>query len=143
MLRDLGTVASECESWGMPLLAMMYLRGDGVDTNDFQAASTLIRVATELGADIIKLDYPGDPDRFARMLEGVQAPVLVAGGAFNGDARTVMTHIHGAVSAGAAGVAVGRNVFQRLDNPRFLEALDHVMNQNGTVDEACAMVGEE
>jgi class I fructose-bisphosphate aldolase len=143
MLRDLGTVASACAAWGMPLLAMMYLRGPGVDPNDLQSASTLIRVAAELGADLIKLDYPGDPDLFARMLEGVDVPILVAGGAFNGDARTIMTHIHGAVTAGAAGVAIGRNVFQRLDNPGFIEALDHIMNQGGTVDTACAMVGEE
>ena len=141
MLRDLGTVASDCAAWGMPLLAMMYLRGDGVDANDPQSASTLIRVATELGADLIKLDYPGDPDLFAHMLEGVKVPILVAGGAFNGDARTVMTHIHGAVGAGAAGVAIGRNVFQRLDNPGFIEGVDHIMNHGGSVDEACAMVG--
>ena len=48
MLRDLGKVSRECEEWGMPLLAMMYVRGKNIKT-DFQNIKFAARVAGELG----------------------------------------------------------------------------------------------
>ena len=137
MLRDLGKVAGACERWGMPLLAMVYPRGAGIDERDPERNQTVARVAMELGADIIKLNYTGSKQTFADVLGGVNVPVLVAGGRFAGDPEKFLTDIRDAIDVGAAGVAVGRNVFQRLENLSFARALDQLIN--GQVDVAAAL----
>jgi len=80
MLADLGRIAVECMEWGMPLLAMMYPRGKKIE-NEYQVdyVSLAARVAAELGADIVKTVYTGDPDSFREVTRGCPAPVVVAG----------------------------------------------------------------
>ena len=61
MLADLGQVAKDCNEWGMPLLVMAYPRGPKIENSyDPQAVAHAARVATELGADIVKCSYTGD-----------------------------------------------------------------------------------
>ena len=71
MLKDLGRVAVECMEWGMPLLAMMYPRGRKI-TDEHQVGHVKLaaRVAAELGADIVKTVYTGDPDSFREVTMG-------------------------------------------------------------------------
>ena len=97
----------------------------------------LLRVPVELGADLIKVDYPGNREEFAEALASVPLPVLVAGGALSGDHRTILSNVADAVSAGAAGVAMGRNIFQRGGDGAFVHAIDAIMNEGGSLEEAC------
>ena len=67
MLQDLGNVAVECMEWGMPLLAMMYPRGKKIThENDVDQVKLAARVAAEVGADIVKTVYTGDPESFRK-----------------------------------------------------------------------------
>jgi len=74
----------------MPLLAMMYPRGRKID-NEHQVdyVSLAARVAAELGADIVKTVYTGDPDSFREVTRGCPAPVVVAGGSKTSDLSTL------------------------------------------------------
>ena len=112
MLSDLGMVAVECMEWGMPLLAMMYPRGKNIKTNnDLDQVKLAARVAAELGADIVKTVYTGDPESFREVTRGCPVPVVVAGGSKTDD-RTTLELIEGAMAGGAAGISIGRNAFQ-------------------------------
>ncbi|MHC5076895.1 MAG: 2-amino-3,7-dideoxy-D-threo-hept-6-ulosonate synthase [Planctomycetota bacterium] len=129
MLEDLGKVAIECMTWGMPLLAMMYPRGSTIaDEKDVAVVKHAARVGAELGADIIKCPYTGGPDTFREVVEGCMVPVVIAGGSKLSDKET-LGMIEGAMKAGAAGISMGRNVFQH-ENPTKL------------VKAACALVHE-
>ena len=56
MLSDLGRVSREAREWGMPLLAMMYPRGEKIkDEYDPQVIKHVSRLGAELGADIVKV----------------------------------------------------------------------------------------
>ncbi|MFO7962653.1 MAG: 2-amino-3,7-dideoxy-D-threo-hept-6-ulosonate synthase [Desulfobacterales bacterium] len=125
MLENLGRTAKECNRWGMPLLAMMYPRGEDIreDANTVKLAA---RVGAELGADIVKCPYTGSADSFAEVVTGCPVPVVIAGGTKMTDDETLKM-IEGAMKAGAAGLSIGRNVFQHTAPERFLKA-------------ACAMV---
>jgi class I fructose-bisphosphate aldolase len=46
------------------------------------------------------------------------------------------------IDAGGAGLAVGRNVFQREDPTRILDALEQVIYEEASVDTALAAAGE-
>lgn len=121
MLKDLGILAEKCDRWGMPLLAMMYVRdGTRESAYDSEKIRLAARVAAELGADIIKVNYTGTPECFASVVNGAAGrPVIIAGGPKMESEEELLSMIRDAVRAGAAGVAIGRNVFQSSD-PRLL-----------------------
>jgi len=135
MIESAGEVVRDCNRWGMPLLIMIYPRGKGIDPVSPQAVGHCVRVAEELGADLIKTNYTGDPDSFRQITAASSVPVLIAGGEKGGDLETLMT-IRDAVDVGAAGVCMGRNAFQRDDTARFVAAVCRVVHEGVSPTEA-------
>jgi len=135
MLESAGEIVADCNRWGIPLLVMIYARGKGIDGTDPKAVGHCVRVAEELGADLIKTAYTGDPVSFGKIVKACSVPVLVAGGEKAGDIEALQA-IRDAVQAGAAGVCVGRNSFQR-ENPRsFVQAICRVVHEDADPREA-------
>jgi fructose-bisphosphate aldolase/2-amino-3,7-dideoxy-D-threo-hept-6-ulosonate synthase len=136
MLADLGRVAVECMEWGMPLLAMMYPRGRKIE-NEHQVEHVALaaRVAAELGADLVKTVYTGDPESFRVVTRGCPVPVVVAGGSKTSDMATLQM-IEGAMEGGAAGISIGRNAFQHKTPDLFIRAAAAIIHQGMSVDEA-------
>ncbi|MCX8130920.1 MAG: 2-amino-3,7-dideoxy-D-threo-hept-6-ulosonate synthase [Clostridia bacterium] len=120
MIKDFGKIAGACHEWGMPLLAMVYTFNKA--NKDVTKIAHAARLAEELGADLVKVDYPGTIEDTRKIINGVRIPVLVAGGARMDSSRKFMTMIDNALTAGAAGVAVGRNVFQS-ERPEIITRL--------------------
>jgi len=122
MLKDLGQIAEHCDYWDLPLLAMMYVR-DGNRASEFDPVkiSHAIRVAEELGADIVKVNYTGSQESFAKVLAGVHVPVVIAGGPKMASTVNLLEMIFDAIEVGAAGISIGRNIFQ-YSNPTLLAA---------------------
>ncbi len=141
MLRKLGEVASEADELGVPLLAMMYARGPNIkDKYDPEKIALVARVGAELGADIVKVPYTGSRESFERVVEGVSVPVVIAGGPKVKDDLGVLKMVYDAVQAGAAGIAFGRNVFQR-DNPSsFLRAVRAIVYEGLRPEEAVDLI---
>jgi fructose-bisphosphate aldolase / 2-amino-3,7-dideoxy-D-threo-hept-6-ulosonate synthase len=140
MLQDLGRVAVQCQQWGMPLLAMMYPRGRKIeDEHDVAHVKLAARVAAELGADIVKTVYTGDPDSFREVTRGCPVPVVVAGGSKTDD-RATLDLIEGAIEAGAAGISIGRNAFQHPDPARFVRAAALIVHEGRTAGEAMELL---
>ncbi len=140
MLADLGQISIECMEWGMPLLAMMYPRGRKItDENGVEYVKLAARVAAELGADIVKTVYTGDPDTFREVTEGCSVPVVVAGGSKTDD-RAMLELVEGAMLGGAAGISIGRNVFQHRKPALFLQAARLVLMEQRTADEAFELI---
>jgi len=136
MLGDLGAVAVECMEWGMPLLAMMYPRGKSIKSDhDLESVKLAARVAAELGADIVKTVYTGDPESFREVTRGCPVPVVVAGGSKTDD-RTTLELIEGAMGGGAAGISIGRNAFQHKSPAKFVKAAACIVHANKSAEEA-------
>ena len=136
MLETLGIVSRECREYGMPLLAMMYPRGENIkDEYDVEVVKIAARVAAELGADLVKTNWTGDPDSFKEVVKGCMAPVIIAGGEKAG-IRGILEITKQSIEVGGAGVAYGRNVFQAEDPTKVVKALCLIVNRNYDVDEA-------
>jgi len=128
MIESAGAVVRDCNRWGMPLLVMIYPRGEGIDPQSPQSIGHCVRVAEELGADLIKTNYTGDPETFRQITAACSVPVMIAGGEKGGDLETLTT-IRDAIAAGAAGVCMGRNAFQREDPGRFIGSICRVVHE--------------
>jgi len=141
MLEILGNISRECREFGMPLLAMMYPRGENIDNEyDVQVVKIAARVAAELGADLVKTNWTGDPDSFKEVVRGCMAPVIIAGG-IKASVRELLEVTKQSIEVGGAGVAYGRNVFQAEDPTKVVKALYLVVHKNYEVSEAIKEIG--
>lgn len=137
MLEELGAVAETCSQWGMPLLAMMYPRGENIkNENDVEMVKHASRVGSELGVDIIKTNYTGDPDTFKEVIDGSLVPVVIAGGPNTNSERDLLEMTKESVEVGGAGVAFGRNFFQAKHPAKITKAISEIVHNNMEVDEA-------
>ena len=112
---DLAAVAESCDRWNVPLLAMMYARGPGIDDpQDEELVAHTACLAADLGADIVKTAHVGDPAAMRDIIRTCPIPLVTAGGTRREGAELdgFVNHV---LSAGAAGLAVGRSVFQSSD----------------------------
>jgi len=129
MLQDFGRIASDAQEWGMPLLAMIYTRGPKVRSEyDVNVIKHAARVGAELGADIVKVTYSGSPESFHEVVQGCYVPVVIAGGEKMGTDEDILQMVTGAVAAGAAGVSIGRNVFQHKDPTQIVQAISKIVH---------------
>lgn len=144
MLTTLGKVAEECDSFGMPLLAMMYPRGPKVtDEHALEVVAHAARIGAELGADIIKTNYTGTIDSFRQVTESCPVPVVIAGGPKCKSAEEILQTTSDAVKAGASGLSIGRNVFQCENQALIVKALSAIVHKGASVEQAQKILGEK
>lgn len=141
MLESLGKTAKLCYRWGLPLIAMMYPRGNGVEVNT-ETVKHAARVGAELGADIIKCPYTGSAESFEEVVSGCPVPVVIAGGSKLTDKETI-NMIEGAMKAGAGGLSMGRNVFQHENPELFVRAACAMVHNGLSAMEALKMLGKQ
>jgi len=121
----------------LPVVMWSYPRGQGLknDTKPDTIAYAA-RQALELGADVAKVKYPGSQ---AAMEQAVRmagpTKVVMSGGSKTSD-REFLETVKSAIDAGGVGLAVGRNVFQRKNPQRILDALEQVIFEESSVDAA-------
>jgi len=131
MLADAGAVASKCRTYGLPLLIMAYVRGEEIeDEFDPGLVAHAARLASELGADIVKVPYTGSVESFRTVVQGCCAPLVIAGGPKMDREEDVIRCVQDAMSAGAAGISIGRNVFQHPNPRMFLRRLKNIVHTN-------------
>jgi fructose-bisphosphate aldolase/2-amino-3,7-dideoxy-D-threo-hept-6-ulosonate synthase len=137
MLSDLGMVADECDSLDLPLVAMMYPRGENIkDATDPDTVAHVARIGAESGADIVKTVYTGNTETFRQVVRKCPVPVVLAGGSKMDSEEQILEVASSAVRAGAMGVAFGRNVFQYREPEKIVTALRRVVIDDESVAQA-------
>ena len=139
-LAELGELTERAHRLGIPVLAMSYARGPGVDEHDAESLAHAVRIAEELGADVVKTAYSGNPDTFGRVCEATRLPVVIAGGS-RGTDRETAEMVHGAMDAGAAGVSMGRSIFQHDDPEAITRAVSAIIHDGATAADAIEAAG--
>jgi fructose-bisphosphate aldolase/2-amino-3,7-dideoxy-D-threo-hept-6-ulosonate synthase len=138
-IEDMAELASDAECFGMPVLAMTYARGanlEGEDPeHDAEYLAHAVRLGEELGASVVKTAYSGDPASFEAVVEATDRPVIVAGGSSRED-RAMLEQVRGAMDAGAAGVSMGRSIFQHDDPGAITRAVSRIVHEDVGVDRA-------
>jgi DhnA family fructose-bisphosphate aldolase class Ia len=141
MINFLAEIGGECERLGLPFIAeaeypSAYATLDSL-TQEYGADYLLrnSRLCAELGADIVKTNWPGSQEKFAEIVEATQVPMVVAGGTLVSD-KELLKRMEQAMAVGAVGCSVGRNIFQH-DNPFAITcALSRVIHERWSAKES-------
>ena len=137
MLEQLGMTAEECHKWNMPLLAMMYPRGENVkNPHDPEIVAHVARIGAECGADIVKTVYTGDVDSFAKIVKSTPVPIVIAGGPKAKTDLDILQMTEDAMKAGAKGVTYGRNIFAHKHPQKMVGALSEIIFKKSSAKEA-------
>ncbi|MCW6031309.1 class I fructose-bisphosphate aldolase [Pantoea sp. JK] len=140
-VENIGRLRQACDRYAMPLMIeplVMAPAGQGVaygSLGDVEKIVPLVRLARELGADIIKADPTENVEDFHRVVEAARCPTLVRGGG-KGELAGVLTKSAALMAQGASGMVYGRNVYQH-DNPsRVVKALMAIIHQGASGPDA-------
>ena len=139
-LSYLAGICAEARRWNLPVLAEMLPGGFGHTARAPEHLAFAARVGVELGADIIKTEYSGNPDDFKEMVEGVKKPVVVLGGAKSERYEEIFQRIRSAIDAGASGIAVGRNIWGYKEPGKMTAALSAIVHGQASVESALHML---
>ncbi|MDU4093132.1 MAG: aldolase [Pantoea sp.] len=140
-VENIGRLRNVCDKYAMPLMIeplVMAAAGQGHaygSLGDVRQIVPLVRLARELGADIIKADPTENVEDFHRVVEAARCPTLVRGGG-KSELGAVLEKSATLMAQGAAGMVYGRNVYQH-DNPtRVVKALMAIIHQGVSGAEA-------
>jgi DhnA family fructose-bisphosphate aldolase class Ia len=131
-------LATEAHRWNIPVMAeaLPYGFESHPDARAVNTVADASRMAAENGADIVKTFYTGESESFKKVVNSCYVPVLVLGGPKTHSDREFLASIRGALDAGAAGVVIGRNVWQAPSPTGMTQALVALVHNDASVDDA-------
>ncbi len=127
-VQNIARVRADCDRYGMPLMIEPLVmrphseQGGYMVDGDAEKIVTLVRLAREMGADIVKADPTTDPADFHRVVQAARCPVLVRGGGRE-DLQQVFARSRVLLDQGAVGMVYGRNVYQHAKPSAVVDAL--------------------
>lgn len=129
-LANLAKLVDMGERYGIPVLAVTAVGKDM--QRDARYLSLCCRIAAELGARLVKTYYC---EGFEEVVGGCPVPIVIAGGK-KIEERAALELAHNAVTRGAVGVDMGRNIFQSTNPVGMIRAVRQVVHEKKTPDEA-------
>ena len=138
---NIARVRADCDRYGMPLMieplvmAPNSARGGYMVDGDAEKIVTLVRLAREMGADIVKADPTAQATDFHRVVEAARCPVLVRGGGKEA-LQQVFARSRVLLDQGAVGMVYGRNVYQHRNPAAVVGALMAMIHRGASAETA-------
>jgi len=144
MVEEFREAQERAREHGMGVVMWAYPRGQGLrNAEDADTIAYAARTALELGADVAKVKHPGSREAMAHAVEvSGRTKVVMSGGSKTDDLEFLRT-VEEAMDAGAKGLAVGRNVFQREHPRAILDALEAVIFEGESAEDALDLATPE
>lgn len=136
-LVNLAKLVDEGERYGIPVLAVTAVGREM--TRDARYLSLACRIAAEIGAQMVKTYYCED---FEKVVESCPVPVIIAGGKKTSETDALKL-TYNAIQHGAAGVDMGRNIWQSDHPVAMIKAVRAIVHENATAEEAYEMFNKE
>lgn len=130
-IENLARIVNDGQDYGIPVLAVTAVGKEMV--RDARYLGLACRICVEMGAQMVKTYYC---ENFSEVVEACgRVPVVIAGGK-KIEEKKALEMAFGAIKDGAAGVDMGRNIFQS-DNPvGMMQAVKAIVHDNASVDAA-------
>jgi fructose-bisphosphate aldolase/2-amino-3,7-dideoxy-D-threo-hept-6-ulosonate synthase len=135
-------LANKCEKLGMPFLLETVPYSETLNAEnkreqllDASSIRKAVRRGVTYGSDFIKTSYTGDPESFKQVVKDCPVPVVILGGSKISN-KQLLERVKGAIEAGAAGIACGRNIYNNEKPESVTRALVRIIHENASVEEA-------
>ena len=143
----IGKVAQECRLKGMPLIGHVYPKGESVPVDKRTAWENIaycVRSACELGMDIVKTTYTGDPESMAKAISCVPSSfrVVIQGGDACKTLDDYLNMTYDAMQCGVGGVSMGRFVWDYKDVTALVIALRYIIHEGYTPKQAKELLAQ-
>lgn len=135
-LVNLGRLVNEAQEYGIPVLAITAVGRDMA--RDARYLGLASRIAAELGANIVKTYYC---EEFEKVVQSCPVPVVIAGGKKISE-KEALELTHNAVTRGAVGVDMGRNIWQSDFPVAAIRAVRSIVHENYSMKEAWELFEE-
>ena len=144
-LRNLGIASGKAAAHGIPMIAHIYPRGNLIpedEQSDWKHIAYAVRAGAELGVDIVKTKYPGNPEAFHKVVASTPAKVVVAGGDNGNNIEDYFQMVYDVIDAGGTGITFGRIVWNNPNPTAVVQSFKHIIHDKGTVKEASELYNE-
>lgn len=143
----IGRISEECMRKGMPLIGHVYPKGESVPVEGRTAWENIaysVRSACELGMDIVKTTYTGDPDSMAKVVSCVPSSfrIVIQGGDACKTLDDYLNMTRDAMDCGVGGVTMGRFVWDYKDVTALVIALRYIIHEGYSVKEAKELLAQ-
>ena len=143
----IGKVTQECRLKGMPLIGHVYPKGESVPVDKRTAWENIaycVRSACELGMDIVKTTYTGDPESMAKAISCVPSSfrVVIQGGDACKTLDDYLNMTYDAMQCGVGGVTMGRFVWDYKDVTALVIALRYIIHEGYTPKQAKELLAQ-
>lgn len=143
----IGRFSEECMRKGMPLIGHVYPKGESVPVEGRTAWENIaycVRSACELGMDIVKTTYTGDPDSMAKVVSTVPSTfrIVIQGGDACKTLDDYLQMTREAMDCGVGGVTMGRFVWDYKDVTALVIALRYIIHEGYSVKEAKELLAQ-
>lgn len=132
-LLNLSQLVNECEGYGIPVMAVTAV-GKELEKRDARYLALSCRIAAELGARVVKTYWC--KEGFEKVVNGCPVPVVMAGGPKCETELEVFEFVYDGIEKGAAGINLGRNVWQNKHPVAMMRALRAIVHEDATPKEA-------
>ena len=133
-LQSMAMVAESCHHWQVPLVGVIGVGKDKEKAQDPKFIALSARVAAEHGADIVKTYYTAED--FDKVTGGCPVPVAIAGGPKCETDKETLAMIRGALDKGAAGIVMGRNIWQSQRPVPLIKAVRAMIHEDISLKDA-------
>ncbi len=135
-LTNLSELVNEAQRYGMPVLAVTAV-GKELEKRDARYLALSCRIAAELGASMVKTYYCDD---FEKVVKSCPVPLVIAGGPKLKTELDVLKLAHSAMSEGAKGVDMGRNIWQSDNAVGMIKAVRKIVHEAASVKDASKLL---
>ena len=133
-IKNLTTLVDAGYEVGMPVLGVTAVGKDLARDSRYLGLAT--RIIAELGAQLVKTYYC--ENGFDEVVAACPVPIIMAGGKKLPEIEA-LTMASNAIQAGAAGVDMGRNIFQSESPRAMIQAIRSVVHDNASPADAFAL----
>ncbi|MFH1585183.1 MAG: hypothetical protein ABIB79_00265 [archaeon] len=128
MFEEFAEIQEEAHEKGLTVITWIYPRGKSIKgKSSRELMAYACRVGLEIGADIIKIQYNGNPKDLKWAVKSAgKAKVVIAGGVKKSE-KDLIKQVKDIMGAGAIGLAIGRNVWQSKDPMKITRKLKEVV----------------
>ena len=128
-------LARACERSGLVLMIEPRYAGERIHSarkTETAIMQLYCRISAEVGADLVKVIWPGSSEAMNALAESCPAPLLVAGGERNASKEgEVFDVARCAINAGASGLVFGRKVYQAPNPGKIVAKLREIVDLPG------------